>query len=320
MSVVMITGGMGFLGSHVAREFLKHDYEVVLTDVRVKRGLIKDIEEKVKIVESDITVPTQLNETVKENDVDAIIHYAALLSSEAEANPEQAFQVNFDGLWNVFEVARKNDLEAVIFASSIAAYGLGVPEIVKEETYTVPFTLYGISKQLGEMLGLWFYRKYGIEFAAFRYGSVIGPGRRNGGASAYSTLIIQKPAQTMPYVVNVPETARIPIVYVKDAAVATLTAYEKIRNLESRIYNLASIIPSPKAKDIAALVQKYLPNAKIAFKPDPKTTKIVESWPRDLDITRAHDDFGWKPKYSSLDALVKDFINDVRDRPDMYEI
>jgi len=320
MSVVMITGGLGFVGSHVARELLKRGYDVVLMDVKNKEILIKDIKDKTKIVKKDITIPSQLVETVKTNDVDAIIHYAALLSSDAEANPKLAYKINFEGLWNVFETARKMDLNSVVFASSIAAYGAGVPQIVKEDTYTIPCTLYGISKQLGEMLGLWFYRKYGIEFVAFRYGSVIGPGRRDGGASAYSSLIIQKAAQGEPYVVNVPEDSKIPIVYVKDAADATLTAYEEIKNLKSRIYNLVSIFPSPKAKDIADSAKKHIPTIKITFKPDPKTTEIVRSWPRDLDITRAQNDFGWKPKYSSLDDLVRDFVNEVRKHPDIYTV
>jgi len=320
MSVVLITGGMGFVGSHVARELLRWNYDVVLLDVMVNGVLIKDVKDRLKIVKGNVTIPTQLVEAVKTHDVDTIIHCAALLSSAAETNPQLAYKTNFEGLWNVFEIARAMDIDAVIFASSIAAYGPGIPQIVKENTYSIPHTLYGISKQLGEMLGMWFYRKYGIKFAAFRYGSVIGPGRHDGGASAYSTLIVQKPVQGEPYVVNVPKDSRIPIVYVKDVADATLIACKKIKNLKSRIYNLASIIPSPKATDIEEAVKKYVPNAKITFKPDPRTTEIVESWPRDLDTTRAQNELGWKPKYSSLDALVGNFVDEVLRHLDMYTI
>jgi len=320
MSMILITGGMGFIGSHLARELLRRGYDVVLLDVMVNETLIRDIKDRVKIVRGDVTTPIQLVETVKKHDADAIIHCAALLSSAAEANPQLAYKVNFEGLWNVFEAARAMDLHAVIFASSVAAYGSDAPQTVREDVYTIPNTLYGISKQLGEMLGLWFHRRYGIDFAAFRYSSVIGPGRRDGGASAYSTLIIQKPAQGEPYVVNVPEDSRIPIVYVKDAVDATLTAYEKIKGLKSRIYNLASLIPSPRAKDLMDAVKRHIPNAKVTFKPDPRVTEIVRSWPRDFDITRAQSELNWGPKYSSLDPLVSDFINEVRQHQDMYKI
>ena len=95
-------------------------------------------------------------------------------------------------------------MDNIIFASSVAAYG---PKLSrgKEDMYTIPETLYGISKQYGELLGLWFNKKYGINFAAFRYASIIGPGRKDGGASSYSTLIIQNPAQGKPYCVRVRE-------------------------------------------------------------------------------------------------------------------
>jgi len=320
MSVILITGGMGFIGSHLARELLRRGYDVVLLDVMVNETLIRDVKERVKIVRGDVTTPTQLVKTVKKHGVDAMFHCAALLSSAAEANPQLAYEVNFEGLWNVFEVARVMDLDAVIFASSVAAYGSDTPQTVREDVYTIPQTLYGISKQFGEMLGLWFHRRYGIDFAAFRYGSVIGPGRRDGGASAYSTLIIQKPAQEEPYVVNVSEDSRIPILYVKDAVDATLTAYEKIKGLKSRIYNLASLTPSPRAKDLVDAVKKRIPNAEVTFKPDARVTEIVRSWPRDFDVTRAQSEFNWGPKYSSLDSLVSDFINEVRQHQDMYKI
>jgi len=125
MSVVLITGGTGFIGSHITRELLRHGHDVVLLDVMVNDTLIKDIENKVKIVKGDITIPTQLAEAVNTYDVDAIVHYAALKSSAAEKNPQLAYKINFEGLWNVFEIARAMDLNTVIFASSIAAYGPG---------------------------------------------------------------------------------------------------------------------------------------------------------------------------------------------------
>ena len=318
--MILITGGLGFIGSHLAREALRRGYDVVLLDVICDEILIRDIKDKVKIVRVDITIPTQLVEAVKKYDVDAVIHYAAFLSSAAETRPQLAYKVNFDGLWNVFEVARIMDIDAVIFASSVAAYGPNVPQIVREDMYTIPHTLYGISKQLGEMLGLWFHRKYGINFAAFRYGSVIGPGRRDGGASAYSTLLIQKAAQREPYVVNVPEDTRIPLVYVKDAVDATLAAYEKIRSLKSRVYNLASLTPSPRAKDLVDAVKKFMPDAEITFKPNEGTTAIVRSWPRDFDIMRAKKELDWNPRYASLSSLVSDFINEVKEHPEIYKI
>lgn len=320
MLMILVTGGLGFIGAYLGRELLRRGYDVVLLDIGGDESLIRDIKDRVNVVKGDVTAPAQFVEALRKYDVECIVHYAALLSNAAETNPQLAYEVNFNGLWNVFEAARIMGVKALIFASSIAAYGPNTPQTAREDVYTVPNTLYGVSKQLGEMLGLWFNSRYGIDFTALRYGTVVGPGRRDGGASAYCTLIIQKPAQGEPYEVDVAEDSAIPILYVKDAVDATVTAYEKIKGLKSRIYNLTSLSPSPKARELMDAVKRRIPSAEVTFKPDARVTAIVNSWPRDLDMSRARNELGWWPKYRSLDLLVGDFVNEVGQRPDMYRI
>ena len=318
MSTFLITGGTGFIGSHLSRELVNRGNDVVLFDIVVDRPSIRDIYDGVEVVRGDVTDSIKLFEVAKRFEIDAIIHYAALLSSAAESDPQLAFKTNFNGLWNVFEVARVMDIESIIFASSVAAYGIDVSEIVREDMYTIPRTLYGISKQLGEMLGLWFYDKYGIYYAGLRYGSVIGPGRRDGGASAYSTLIIQKPAQGDPYVVNVSRDVRMPMIYVKDAVDATLTVHYNIKRLKSRVYNLATL--APNAGELGDEVKRQIPNAEITFCPDLEATRIVNSWPRSLDVNRLNSEIVWKPKYGSVESLVKDFIIEIKQHLDVYKV
>ncbi|MEM1546665.1 MAG: NAD(P)-dependent oxidoreductase [Candidatus Methanomethylicia archaeon] len=320
MWTVLITGGSGFIGSHIARSLVKAGYNVVIYDVVVNDNLIRDIRNDVVIVQGDVTDNVLLVETIKKYKVNAIMHYAALLSAAAERNPYQGFKVNFEGTWNVFNTAKELGIEAIIFASSAAVYGSNISEFVREDTYTIPETLYGISKQYGEMLGLWFYRRYNIGFAAFRYGSVIGPGRRDGGFSAYSTLIIQKAAQGEDYVVNVPEDACLPIIYIKDVANLAIVALENISRLKSRIYNVSGLTPSPTAREIADVVNKYVRNVRIEFRPDPLAVEVVKSWPKNMDCSRLERELNWKPKYSDLNLLVEDFINEVRANPEMFHV
>ncbi len=320
MWTVLITGGSGFIGSHIARSLVRAGYNVVIYDVVVNGKLIKDIRNDVVIVQGDVTDNTLLLETIRKYKVNAIMHYAALLSAATEKNPYQGFKVNFEGTWNVFNTAKTLGVKAIIFASSAAVYGSNIPEVVREDTYTVPETLYGISKQYGEMLGLWFYRRYSIDFAAFRYGSVIGPGRRNGGFSAYSTLIIQKAAQGENYVINVSEDTCLPIIYVKDAANLAIVALENISRLKSRIYNVAGLTPSPTAREIVNVVNKYVKNVYMEFKPDPLAVEVVKSWPKNMDCSRLERELNWRPRYSDLNLLVEDFINEVKANPEMFHI
>jgi nucleoside-diphosphate-sugar epimerase len=320
MSNILIIGGGGYLGSHLARLLLSNDYNVVIMDLKMNRKLFKDVLRRAVIVKGDVTNAKQLKKVLRRRRVDAVVHYAALLSSTTESNPSLGYRVNFDGVWNVWDAARAAEVDMVIFASSIAAYGSGITYEARENTYTIPETLYGISKQFGEMIGSWFLRKYGIQFAAFRYGSVIGPGRRNGGASAYSTLIVQKPAQGKPCEVWVRKKDTIPVAYVKDATAVTMSAYQNVRRLRSRIYNVASLKRSPTAEELAKSVKKHVPNAKIVFKPDPVAVRIIESWPKNLDTTTVQRELSWKPRYRNLDLIVADFVREVREHPDMFYV
>jgi nucleoside-diphosphate-sugar epimerase len=316
----LITGGCGFLGSHLARFLLKQDYNVILMDKVLEERLVRDIRNKIVFVQADVTNERQLREVFEKHKVDGVVHYAALLSSAAESDPSLSYKVNFEGVWNVYNAARATEVESLVFASSIAAYGREVLEEAKEDAFTIPETLYGVSKQFGETLGLWFYRKYSMQFVAFRYGSVIGPGRRNGGASAYSTLVVQKPAQGQPCEVNVGQQDMIPLAYVRDVTEITVLAFQNIRRLKSRIYNVASLSPSPTAGELASTVKRHIRGASIVFNPDPAITRMVRSWPRNFDLTRIRNELEWTPRYNNLDALVEDFGREVRQHPELFYI
>lgn len=320
MQTVLITGGSGFIGSHIARGLVRKGYNVVVYDVVVNDRLIKDVRDKVTVVQGDVVNTALLTETIRKHGVDVIMHYAALLSAAAERDPYRGFKVNFEGTWNIFSIAKALGVKTIVFASSAAVYGLNIPEVVREDTYTIPETLYGISKQYGEMLGLWFYRRYNVDFIAFRYGSVIGPGRRDGGFSAYSTLIIQKAAQGESYVVNVPEDARLPIVYIKDVVDLAILALENTSKLKSRVYNVAGLTPSPTAREMVDAVRNYVEDVDIVFKPDPLAVKVVRSWPKDMDCSRLRSELSWKPRYSDLHLLVEDFVKEVKANPEMFYI
>ncbi len=87
MSNILITGGCGFVGSHLARFLIEADYNVILTDLTVNEKLIKDIKGKCTIVKTDVTNVKQLENVLKKYRVDAVAHYAALLSAAIESDP-----------------------------------------------------------------------------------------------------------------------------------------------------------------------------------------------------------------------------------------
>ncbi len=313
----LITGGIGFIGINLARALLKKGEEVVLFDVVTKSPLIHDIKDKVKIVQGDLASWAEVLEVIKQYNIDGIYHTGALLSASAEERPITAYQVNAGGTFNVLEAAKLFNIERVIFLSSIATYGISIPETVNEDTIQMPISMYGVTKVFSERLGEYYCRKFGVDFRGLRFPSVIGPGRGPGGASAYSTLIIQDPALGRPYECFVDEEARIPLLYIKDAVNSLIALYEADqKKLKRRVYNIAGF--SPSARELADEVKKHLPKAVIEFKPIPEMVEVVNSWPKYMDESKAFEEWGWKTKYFLKDT-VKDFIEEVQVHPEIYK-
>jgi threonine 3-dehydrogenase len=312
----LITGGFGFIGAYLARALLHKGEEVVLFDVVTQNPLVNDIRNRVKVVRGDLSSWAEVLHVVKDHKVDGIYHTGALLSASAEEKPITAYNVNAGGTFNVLEAARLLNVKRVIYLSTIASYGLGIPETVNEDTIQMPISMYGVTKVFSERLGEYYYRIFGVDFRGVRLPAVIGPGRGGGGASAYSTLMISEPALGRPYEVFVEQDVRMPLLYITDAVDCLIRLYEaKNSRLKRRVYCIAGF--SPTAIEIYNAVKKVLPRADIRFKPDKEMTEIVRSWPQFLDETRATKEWDWKTQYL-LDRSVGAFIKEVQAHPEKY--
>ncbi len=132
---------------------------------------------------------------IKNHDAELIYHTGALLSAQAERYPVSAFRTNLVGTFNVLEAVRLFGVGMVIFASSIATFGEGVSDPVSNKATQKPMTMYGVTKVVSERLGEYYCGRFGVNFRALRLPSIVGVERGPGGASAYSTLMIEKPAR-----------------------------------------------------------------------------------------------------------------------------
>jgi threonine 3-dehydrogenase len=305
---ILITGGLGFLGRHLTKALLEAGQRVVLLDLVEERP--SWVPEGVEVVVGDISCWPDLLHPLRRFQVETVFHLAALTSAASEANPMAAFRINIEGTANLLEAAHILGVRRVLFPSSLAVYGPGLPEPVAEDVNLTPGSAYGVCKVFGELWGLWYSRARGIDFRALRFPSILGPGRSLRAASAYSALIIEKAARGEPYTIPVPEDTRLPILHYKDAVRALLLLY-KARDPASRIYNIAGL--SPTALEIVREVERQLGQVNLTFRPDPQITRIIKSWPSRLDDTRARAELGWRPRYD-LQALVADLIAEVRTR------
>lgn len=315
---ILITGGTGFIGSYLAKSLaLKHE-KIVLFDISPRDFLIREIKDKVHIVKGDLSSLAQVTEVVKKHRIKGIYHTGALLSVSVEANHVAGYHANVEGTFNVYEAARILELERVVFLSSLASYGAGVPGVVDDFAVQRPTSMYGVSKVFGERLGEYYNFKFGLDVRGVRLPVVIGPGRGVGGAGAYLSLAVQEAALGRPYTIYVGEETVRPMIYVKDAVNCLISLYETDeRKIKQRFYNIAGFHPT--AREMVAAIRRYLPDAKLFFQPDQPITALAKSWPVKINDTRAREDWCWKPNYS-LDETIQDFIAEIKRKPEMFAV
>ena len=262
----------------------------------------------------DISKKENLKEAVKKHDVDTIYHLAAVLSATGEQNPQFAWNLNMGSLYNVLEVAREQELVRVFWPSSIAVFGPSTPRVnTPQETVLVPATMYGVTKVAGELLCNYYFAKFGVDVRGLRYPGIISsetpPG---GGTTDYAVEIFYEATKKKRYTCFVREDTVLPMMYMPDCLKSTIDLMEadpaKVKRHDS--YNLAGM--SFSAGELAAEINKHIPEFKCDYKPDFRQ-KIADSWPMSIDDSTARRDWRWKPAFD-LAAMTKDMIDKLSKR------
>ncbi len=177
---ILITGGAGFIGSHLTDEYIEQGAKKVIVFDDFSTGNMKNLElsrgEQLSVVKGSILDSKQLNQTVKEEEVDIIDHEAAELEVYTGIlNSLKDARINIVGTLNVLNTATKNKIEKVLFASSGGVYGEAEYLPVDENHPLTPHWPYGVSKLSAERYCIQYYLLYGLDTTAFRYSIVYGP-------------------------------------------------------------------------------------------------------------------------------------------------
>ncbi|MEJ1280405.1 L-threonine dehydrogenase [Cricetulus griseus] len=264
-------------------------------------------------VYADILDYKKLREIVVNHRISWLFHYSAVLSAVGEANVALARDVNITGLHNILDVAAEYNVRLFV-PSTIGAFGPTSPRNPAPDLCIQrPRTIYGVSKVHAELMGEYYYYRYGLDFRCLRYPGIISADSQPGGGTTdYAVQIFQGAVKNGTFECNLKASTRLPMMYINDCLRATLEVMEApAERLSMRTYNINAMSFTPE--ELAQALRKHVPDFQITYCVDPLRQAIADSWPMNLDDSNARKDWGWKHDFD-LPELVATMINFYRAR------
>ena len=315
---ILMTGAAGMIGRKITERLLSDGkvsgrdvtkltlHDVVAPDAQPTEGTT------ILPITGDISDRTVIERLVSERP-DMIIHLAAIVSGEAEADFDKGYAVNLDGTRLLFEAIRaQNYRPRVIFASSIAVYGTPFPEPIPDEFHLTPLTSYGTQKAIGELLLNDYSRRGIFDGIGLRLPTIcVRPGKPNKAASGFFSNIIREPLKGEEAVLPVDESVRHWHASPRAAVGFFLHAAEM--DLEKVGPRRCMTMPGVGATigdEIQALrnVAGEKATRLIRREPDPVIQRIVSGWPTTFEANRARD-LGFEAD-ANFEAIVRAHIED----------
>jgi nucleoside-diphosphate-sugar epimerase len=301
---VLVLGGTGFIGPRVMRRLVDRGHEVSCMDINPNSPLIEKIRDRIQVSRGDITLMDDVVEAMVDAKPDRVLNLAYALGAP-ESDPHPAVRLNIIGMDNCFEAARICGIRRVVYASSLAVYGLQShfgDRAVVEDDLRMGTGVYAVSKIYNEHQAEWYNKAYGMAITGIRPANVTGPDKARG--SMDHVQCITQPARGLPVTFPFKDAMRLPI-HVDDIAevfvrvtLADSTHYE--------IYNSGGETIS--LGDLADLVRRFLPDAQIAFEKD--AGGFGASGMHMMDYSRLLQEF--EVEYAPFPQRVLEIINDIR--------
>ena len=307
---ILVTGAGGQVGLDLIDRLRTQGHDVHGSDI-APRPTSNTLTQNVPWHPLDVTDSDRVREAIGDLRPHRIFHLVAILSARGEEMPQKTYRVNQDGTFNVLEAAREFEVGQVMYTSTIAVFGPGLPGRVGDDVPLHPTTMYGVSKVAGELLGEYYARRFQVDFRGVRFPGLISASLPGGGTSDYALYMYVDGVLKGRYEAFCAPRPQIPLMYMPDAIRALVELSEVSRNDLSRcVYNIAAF--SPTAQELADSVTRLLPDAKITFKSDPHRQAVLDSWPHVLDDTLARSDWGWQPTFD-VDAMSEHLLPRIRE-------
>lgn len=311
---ILVAGGAGYIGSHMVKNLVEHGEDVVVAD-NLSTGHRKAINPKAKFYEGDIRDRKFLDKIFDNEDITAVVHFAAFsIVPESMSKPLKYFDNNTGGMITLLEAMHDHGIKYIVFSSTAATYGVPEHMPIKETDPQKPINPYGLSKLMMEKMMAWADKAYGIKFVALRYFNVAGAapdgtiGEDHGPETHLVPIILQvaqgkrKELSIFGDDYNTPDGTNVrDYVHVMDLTDAHILAIKYLEaGNKSNAFNLGSSTGFSNKQMLEAARE-------VTGKPIP--AKMVPRRPGDPDSLVAASDkareiLGWKPKYDDVHDII----------------
>lgn len=318
---VLVTGGVGFIGSHICESLLEEGASVIILDnfSTGKLANVEHIKNYMQIIKGSVENWEDISKAIKGCDI--VIHQAFPHGKSGIGLNEQYTEAGVLGTFNVLKAAVENRVKKVIYASTVAVYGIPKYLPIDEKHPIDPFLPYGATKHVGELYCSTFSKLYGLNTVSLRYFYVYGPRYAQFDHSAMVNFL-HRALENKPLLIYGDGSQIRDYTYISDVVEGTLLAIKK-ENAQGEVYNISSggaitilelarkvVETTQKNVEIkAAEVDEYRYSDEYSAIPVGLTSKRGDKWIDERnyvgDISKAKGDLGYNPSVSLEEGIVR---------------
>jgi nucleoside-diphosphate-sugar epimerase len=313
--VCLVTGGAGFIGSHLVRELANQGKKVIVYDFTPDASYIADCMDRVTFVYGNMADMPHLIGVMADHRVNVVFHLAYMLVPDSNERMGSAIQSNCAGFHNVMEAARILKVRRVVWASSQAVYGRAdfyPPGPVNEDVFVNPTLVYGACKLFNEHVARFYHDEHNLDVIGFRKTVAYGPGKSRLRDYSIAHLLVENAILGRP-VEMPPVDYYANWLYVKDIVRAYLLAAQAPRP-KHIIFNLGGFVH--RNSEVVEVLKKLVPGVTVH-----QQDRYILSHPIEVfaqDMSRIRDELDYEPVYT-LEEAVEDYIKMVAELGNQYK-
>ena len=295
---ILVTGGAGFIGSHLVNALADAGHRVTVID-NFSTGCRENMDDRAEYYEMDIRDREQVASVFASHAFEMVFHEAAqTLVPYSMEHPAEDAELNIMGLLNILENCRQYQVRRVIFSSSAAVYGNNETVPIREEAPVQPTSFYGLTKVTAEVYLSLYYEAYGLSYVVLRYANVYGERQGTHGEGGVVCLFAKALAAGKKLIIYGDGDQSRDFVYVKDVAAANIAAMAE--SVAPGVYNISTKIETTinALKEILIYFSHMSPD--VVYK-EARSGDIYRSA---LDNTKAIEALNWRPKTKLLPGLM----------------